>query len=80
MGAGLENQVHTYNGMAGTGRVGNVKQVLKPENTVETQRLTATPKHCSGSVSNFRIFSLNRKLKTVVHLAVATRKPIIGEI
>ncbi len=55
----LENQYIHANGMTGTGRVGNVKQVLKPENTggeLKGRQSQQFPKHCSFGV-NWDIFA-----------------------
>lgn len=52
-----ENQVHTYNGMTGTGRIGNVKQVLKPENTVENTAFDRNTKTLFGFGVNWDIFA-----------------------
>lgn len=52
-----ENQVYTYNGMTGTGRIGNVKRVLKPENTVENATFDRNTKTLFGFGVNWDIFA-----------------------
>lgn len=52
-----DGEVQTHNGLTGTGRAGNVKQVLKPENAVENTTFDRNTKTLFGFSVNWDIFA-----------------------